>query len=112
LHTANINNKKVINLDYDTFKQSIKENSNAVILDVRTKMEFDQGRIENSILIDFTRSDFLPKIQQLDKTKKYLVYCRSGNRSYFAVIEMLKMGFVDVAHLSSGIIGWRGKIEC
>ncbi len=102
---------KKINLDFETFETLIDSYPTAVIIDVRTIMEFNQGRIANSILIDFSNSEFLHKIEQLDKTKKYLVYCRSGNRSYYAILEMLRAGFEDVAHLASGIIGWKGEIE-
>jgi len=102
---------KVINLYFNSFESQINEFPDAVLLDVRTKLEFNQARIPYSILIDFYSSDFEKQINKLDRKKKYLIYCRSGNRSYYAVSKMLEMGFEDVAHLASGIIGWQGKVE-
>ncbi len=106
-----IKNVAVVNHDSKSFAMQIKNNPDAVIIDVRTKMEYNQGRIANSKLIDIYKPGFIDEIQKLDKNVKYLIYCRSGNRSYFAVTKMLELGFTDVCHLGSGIIGWEGKVE-
>lgn len=103
--------KQVNNLDADSFAQKINEDSNAVVLDVRTQVEYIEARIPNSILIDIYRHDFLTNIERLDKAKNYYVYCRSGSRSYSAAQEMMKMGFQNVYNLEDGIIGWNGEVE-
>lgn len=103
--------KKVINLSSDDFEKLIKEDENAVILDVRTQMEHSEQRIPNSQLIDLMNPMFLTELDQLDKNKNYYLYCRSGNRSYYAGQEMIKKGFEKVSHLASGIIGWYGETE-
>ena len=87
----------------------IKENTNNpdfIIVDVRTPREFVDGHIENAINIDFNSGAFSDEISKLDRTKKYLVYCRSGNRSRGAVNEMTELAFEDIYHLYAGIIGW------
>jgi rhodanese-related sulfurtransferase len=48
---------------------------------------------------------------ELDKTKNYYIYCRSGNRSYHAGVFMLAEGFESVQHLKDGIISWTEKLE-
>jgi rhodanese-related sulfurtransferase len=64
-----------------------------VILDVRTKEEYDNGHVENAVNIDFYSKDLKKELKKLDKSKKYKVYCRSGARSQRVVEIMKKMGF-------------------
>lgn len=82
----------------------IKNNSNLVIVDVRTQGEFEAGHIKGALNIDVNRPDFKEKIGGLDKNKKYLVYCRSGNRSKIAGRIMESMGFKEVYDLAGGIV--------
>jgi len=111
LYSNPTSQNKVINLDSYSFETQINEFPDAILIDVRTELEFNQTRIPNSLLVDFYSSDFEMQIHKLDRKKKYLIYCRSGSRSYYAVSKMLEMGFEDVAHLAPGIIGWHGKVE-
>lgn len=82
----------------------IKNNPDLVIVDVRTNREFEVGHIEGALNIDVSLPDFKEKIEQLDKNKKYLVYCRSGNRSKFAGRIMEGLGFKEVYNLDGGIV--------
>lgn len=100
----------VVNLDSDTFEKQLKDDKNAVLIDTRTKAEFNDGHIPNAKLIDIMSSDFQQKVSELDKSKNYYVYCRSGNRSFHAAKAMTKMGFEKVYNLESGIINWYGKV--
>ncbi len=107
---ANINSK-VLNLDSSTFSEKLKNDPDAVLIDVRTKGEFLSGHIPNSKLIDLMNPLFLQEIEKLDKTKNYYLYCRSGNRSYHAGMAMLRMGFNKVYNLQSGILEWYEQLE-
>lgn len=102
---------KVANIDSADFSEKIKNDSNAVLLDVRTSGEFAAGHIPGSKLIDIMSPAFLQEIEQLDKTKNYYVYCRSGNRSYHAGMAMLRMGFQTVYNLQNGILDWYEPLE-
>lgn len=101
----------VENLDSETFKNKLKEDSEAVLLDVRTPVEHQMERIPDSILIDIYNPMFREEIEKLDRNKSYYVYCRSGNRSFHAGNYMLQMGFEKVYNLKPGIIGWNGEKE-
>lgn len=79
------------------------DKSNAVILDVRTQREFDYGHLEGAIVIDIYQRDFRDKVNQLDKTKTYYVYCKTGIRSRSAVNYMVQSGFTKVCDLQGGI---------
>lgn len=86
-----------------------KDNSDFIILDIRTLEEYESGHLENSIRIDFYSEDFEEQLDKLDKNKTYLIYCRSGNRSSKALNIMLEIGFKEVYHISGGIIEWTAE---
>ena len=77
------------------------------VIDVRTQEEFSEGHIQDAILINFYDPNFKTKIGELDKNGKYLVFCRSGNRSGKAVLLMNQMGFKDALNIAGGIIAWQ-----
>lgn len=69
------------------------------VIDVRTSDEFREGHVKDALHIDVMRPDFLQKTTQLDKSKSYKLYCRSGNRSGRAVQMMKDQGFSKVENL-------------
>lgn len=74
-------------------------NENTIILDVRTPNEFATNHIKGALNIDFYSSNFENEIKQLDKSKDYKVYCRSGNRSGQAVNLMKNLGFKNTENV-------------
>ena len=70
------------------------------------KKEFSQGNIIDSYNIDFQKSEFINKINLLDKEKKYIIYCRSGNRSEKASLIMKSLGFKSIYHYKNGYNDW------
>ena len=97
------------NVNVEEAKVMISENSDLVILDVRTPGETAEGMIENAIEIDYKSSDFDSKIMELDKNKSYLVYCRSGGRSVSASEKMIAVGFTKVTNMEGGYMAWSEK---
>ncbi len=86
--------------------------TNAVLLDVRTDEEVMEKRIANALHVDFYGGQaFLDTLQTLDKSKNYYVYCRSGNRSGQACLLMKQLGFGEVFNLVGGMNEWEGPIE-
>ena len=85
-------------------KELIDTKDNYIILDVRTKEEFNDKHIENAILIPYDeiedRTDELP-----DKNQLILVYCRSGNRSKTAAKTLAELGYTNVKEFG-GINNW------
>ena len=101
----------VVNLSASDFSDKIVNDKSAVVVDVRTSQEFNEGHISNSLLIDIYNPTFAEKISELDKAKNYYIYCRSGSRSYHAGVFMLQQGFNNVHHLEEGIISWNASLE-
>jgi rhodanese-related sulfurtransferase len=73
----------------------------AVIIDVRTPQEYASGHLEGSVNIDINAADFEENITALDPIAKYLIYCRSGNRSAQAIERMRGLGFTNMVDLGS-----------
>ena len=93
-------------LDVAGFKQIMNTEKNVVVLDVRTPQETAQGVIKGAVEINLYDPEFEQKIQQLDKSKTYLVYCRSGKRSVSACNVMAKNGFSKLYNLKGGYNSW------
>ena len=84
----------------------------SVILDVRTEEEFESGYIKGALNLDIRGgADFIASVEELDKSKAYFVYCRSGARSGQACQLMGQMGFENVYNLEGGVLAWEGDLE-
>lgn len=93
------------------WKSQLEQDSNAVVLDVRTPAECDEGVIPNAILLDlYSGQEFIDGLDQFDKAKSYYVYCRSGVRSAQACSIMKQLGFNKAYNLMGGILAWDGEI--
>jgi rhodanese-related sulfurtransferase len=86
--------------------QDNQDNPDFTIIDVRTPKEYATGRITNSINIDFYSKSFKDELKELDKEKKYLIYCKSGNRSGKSRNIMRKLNFTEVYNMLGGIVQW------
>ncbi len=98
------------NITQEEWRELISKDDNAVILDVRTEEEIEDGFIPDMLNIDIRKGQgFLDDIEQLDKTKNYYVYCRSGARSAQACTLMNQMGFETTYNLIGGFMNWDGE---
>lgn len=89
------------------WKEKIAQDDNAVILDVRTEEEVENGMIEGAAHIDiYLGQGFLDEIEKLDTSKNYYVYCRSGVRSVQACTLMAQKGFETTYNLLGGYNAW------
>lgn len=78
-----------------------------IFIDVRTPGEYAGERVENSINIDFYSPDFKNKVNALDKSKKYVIYCRTGVRSAAAEKIFNEMGIKHTYDVRGGITAWK-----
>ncbi|MEG0592565.1 MAG: rhodanese-like domain-containing protein [Coprobacillus sp.] len=80
------------------------EEREVIIIDVREENEYNQGHIQDAILIPLSSinkdNELLP-----DKDKTVLVYCRSGNRSAKAAKKLVDLGYKDIYDFG-GILDW------
>lgn len=102
--------KKETTMAYEQISQKeakslMDNNKNIVILDVRTKKEFDEGHIKGAINIPVETIGSIPPAQLRDKKQMILVYCRSGRRSKMAAQKLGTMGYENVLEFG-GIMDW------
>ncbi len=87
--------------------EMIENDDNLTLLDVRTPDEFKHdGHISEAKLIPL--GNLAKNLNMLDKSKKVLVYCRSGSRSVSASRILGNHGFT-VVNMSGGIIAWKSE---
>ena len=87
----------------------MEEESDYIILDVRTDEEYKEGHIPDAVNVpvETIGSDLpseLPNIDQL-----IMVYCRSGNRSKQASEKLVSLGYINIVEFG-GIKDWTGDI--
>ena len=93
----------------DEAAQMMQEETDFVLLDVRTQEEYASGHIPGAICIpnETIGSEEIPELP--DKDQLILVYCRSGNRSKQASQKLAEQGYTNVVEFG-GINGWTGEI--
>ena len=81
-----------------------------VILDTRTREEYDQGHIPGAIQI--SHDEIMEKAEEVltDKDQLILVYCRSGRRSKIAAEALVELGYTNIKEFG-GIIDWPYEVE-
>lgn len=88
-------------------RELLSKDKNAILVDVRTKEEFQQGRIAGSILLPYDQitAASAAKVIGNDKNRTIVLYCRSGNRSAVAASSLRSLGYGKVYDLG-GINSW------
>lgn len=81
-----------------------KKDPDYVFVDVRQPEEWEEGTIPGAVKISL--GELEDRLDELDKTKKYVMICRSGSRSNRASNILLENGFTDVSNLQGGMLAW------
>lgn len=82
-------------------RQLVEEN--AVIIDVREKNEFENGHLINAINIPL--SELRERMNEIPRDKPVYIHCRSGQRSYNAVMALQGNGYDNVYNVSGSFLG-------
>lgn len=97
-------------LSQQEWKEKMENDDQAVILDVRTEEEVEDGYIPNSKNIDIYKGQgFIDEVEKLDKSKHYYIYCRSGKRSAQACTLLDQLKFSETYNLAGGFSEWEGE---
>jgi rhodanese-related sulfurtransferase len=85
----------------------MNNNSNALILDIRTEADYKSGHINGAKNVPL--SDFASSIDGLSSKKSdpVLIYCNSGNTVTRAIKLLKNAGFEQVNNLQGGIAAWK-----
>ena len=93
----------------DEAKALMEESEGYILLDVRTKEEYESGYIPGAINIPLSDINENVVSSLPDKSQMILVYCRSGNRSRQASDKLSKLGYTNIIEIG-GINSWKGEI--
>ena len=96
-------------IDQDTAREMMAQDDGHILLDVRTKEEYDAGHIPGAVLlsnedIQGTRPEILKDLDQ-----PILIYCRSGHRAGLAADKLSKLGYRKVYNFG-GVMTWTGEL--
>lgn len=83
--------------------------SNAVVLDIREKKEFDAGHIVDAVHIPVAKLS--SRTSELEKHKEVpiVVVCKLGQSSTDAIKVLKGAGFNHVVRMSGGMTEWRAQ---
>lgn len=76
------------------------------LIDVRETNEVAAGKIPGAVNIPLGLLEF--RMNELDKTKEYIMICRSGGRSGQATRFLENQGYT-VANMDGGMLDWNGQ---
>ncbi len=89
--------------------EEFKATDRAVLLDVRTPGEYQEGHIPGSKNIPLQTLDEIEEIVE-NKDTPIFVHCLSGGRSRQAAAILQQMGYSNVKNIG-GISAYHGKVE-
>lgn len=99
-----------IQIQMDEAIMMMEEETDYIILDVRTPEEFAEKHIPGALNVP-NESIGTEEIKELpNKDQLILVYCRSGNRSKQASEKLVALGYTNVYEFG-GINDWPGEVE-
>jgi len=81
--------------------------STPLILDVRTRSEFNSGHIPGAVNIP--QDELSGRLGELESGREIVVYCEGGGRSTAAASALRGAGFSTVLHLEGDMRAWRAS---
>lgn len=97
----------MIQVSPESVKDLLQNNHDVSIVDVREVEEVEQGKTPSAIHIPLRLLEF--RMHELDKSKDYIMVCRSGARSGQATALLEQHGY-RVKNMSGGMLAWDGKV--
>ena len=90
-------------IDYENAKMILKNDNDAVLLDVRSPQEYREGHLENSINLPLYNIE--QECEKILPNKEFtiIIYCQTGNRSKRAMQILKKEGYLNLYNIAGGI---------
>jgi len=97
---GNISNGDFKQINVDKLRELVE--NNAFIVDVRERMEYENGHIKGSINIPL--SELRERYKEIPKDKPVYLHCRTGQRSYNAAVALKNLGFDNVINITGSFL--------
>lgn len=101
-------NKTVPLVSEKELSELLAEDKKPVLLDTRSKEEYEVSHIEGARFIDYSDFD-ANMLNGIDKNDTVVVYCSVGYRSEKIGEKLQKLGYKNVLNLYGGIFDWKNK---
>ena len=98
---SNLLNQEFKQVNVDKIRELVE--SDSFIVDVREKGEFASGHIKGATNIPL--SELRERIDEIPQDKPVYIHCRTGQRSYNAVLALQNLGFHNVYNVSGSFLG-------
>lgn len=98
---SNLLNGNFKQVNIDKIRELVKQGS--YIIDVRELGEFESGHIKGAINIPL--SELRGRVDEIPKDKTVYIHCRTGQRSYNAVLALQNLGFSNVINVTGSYLG-------
>ena len=98
---SNLLNGDYKQVDVDKVRELVEHNQ--MIIDVRETYEFERGHIKGAVNIPL--SELRKRIDEIPKDKPVYLHCRTGQRSYNAVMALTNLGYHNVANITGSFLG-------
>ena len=87
----------------------LKQGDPIRLLDVREPHELQISRLEGATLIPY--GQLAARLTELNSAEELVVFCKSGNRSAYALELLASAGFRKIKHLEGGINAWAEAVD-
>lgn len=90
-----------------TMKMMVNQDNAPVIIDVRTRAEFESFHIPGAVNVPYPASLAELAAAAPDSTTPIVVVCMTGHRSTPVVRQMQQGGYTNVSNLTWGMMAWK-----
>ncbi len=100
----------VTTIEVSAAKDFVARYENAVIMDVRTPVEYEMSHITGAVNVNVQDESFQDMVVALDPNKTYIVHCTknpAGGRSSRALETLQSLGFKHLYSLEGGYVAWK-----
>jgi len=91
----------------EILQDKLKAGLQPLIIDTRTKMEYQSGHVPGAFHLPFYRALFQASSVTDDKSKTVVIYCEHGPRAYIAGLGFILAGFKEITYLKGHMHNWR-----
>jgi rhodanese-related sulfurtransferase len=104
------NQDPVATIEVNAASDFVAQDEDAIILDVRTPVEYEMSHIIGSVNVNVQDESFADRVGELDPNKTYIVHCTKNpvdGRSERALETLQGLGFKQLYSLEGGYVAWK-----
>lgn len=101
-----LSSDKVTVTEAYNFLRNNRENKDVIILDLRSKTEYNIFHVKGAINFDYRETTFPGEIEKLERNKRYLIFSRGSKESYNTLELMKELRFTKSHAVTGGMEEW------